>query len=100
MPKIFKLKAREILDSRGAPTIEVELTLDNGVTGRAATSSGASTGAAEALELRDGDKRYFGQGVEMAITRVTHEIAPVVIDQDFDQTSFDQKPSPHNFLPV
>ena len=65
--KIEKIHAREILDSRGNPTVEVEVTLENGVMGRASVPSGASTGENEALELRDGDKnRYLGKGVQKA----------------------------------
>ncbi|MDH3343352.1 MAG: phosphopyruvate hydratase, partial [Gammaproteobacteria bacterium] len=64
MTEIANVKAREILDSRGNPTVEADVTLSNGVMGRAAVPSGASTGAREALELRDGDKdRYLGKGV-------------------------------------
>ena len=64
MSKIKKIIAREILDSRGNPTVEVDLTLDNGVMGRSAVPSGASTGTREAVELRDGDKKRFsGKGV-------------------------------------
>ena len=63
MPAIKNVKAREILDSRGNPTVEVEVTLDNGSLGRAAVPSGASTGAFEAVELRDGGKRYLGKAV-------------------------------------
>ncbi len=64
MSTIASIKAREILDSRSNPTVEVDVALDNGVLGRAAVPSGASTGSLEALELRDGDKgRYFGKGV-------------------------------------
>ena len=63
MSKIKKIKAREILDSRGNPTVEVDVVLDNGILGRAAIPSGASTGSKEAVELRDGDKtRYLGKG--------------------------------------
>ena len=74
--KIEKIHAREILDSRGNPTVEVEVTLDNGVMGRAAVPSGASTGENEALELRDGDKgRYLGKGVLKAVDNVNQIIA-------------------------
>src|SRR5690606_2927474 len=73
---IRRIQAREILDSRGNPTVEVELTLDSGATGRAAVPSGASTGTREALELRDGDKaRYGGKGVLKAVGHVNGEIA-------------------------
>ena len=68
MHTITHVKGREILDSRGNPTVEAEVTLDNGVVGRAAVPSGASTGEREALELRDGDKtRYLGKGVTKAV---------------------------------
>ncbi len=68
MQKIKDVKAREIIDSRGNPTVEVDVILDNGVFGRAAVPSGASTGEHEAIELRDGDKRRFlGKGVDKAV---------------------------------
>ena len=71
MPKIQKVHARESLDSRGFPTVEVDVTLDNGILGRAAVPSGASTGAHEAHELRDGDAgRYGGLGVLQAVAFV------------------------------
>ncbi|MDE6150915.1 MAG: phosphopyruvate hydratase [Prevotella sp.] len=77
--KIEKIHAREILDSRGNPTVEVEVTLENGVMGRAAVPSGASTGENEALELRDGDKnRYLGKGVLKAVDNVNNIIAPAL----------------------
>ena len=77
--KISKVHAREILDSRGNPTVEVEVTLENGVMGRASVPSGASTGENEALELRDGDKsRYLGKGVTKAVNNVNTIIAPHV----------------------
>ncbi len=80
---ITKIQAREILDSRGNPTIEAEVTTSGGVTGWAAVPSGASTGAYEALELRDGDKgRYQGKGVQKAVKNVREKIAPVVIGMD------------------
>ena len=70
--EIVDVLGREILDSRGNPTVEVEVTLDNGVVGRAAVPSGASTGIYEACELRDGDKsRYLGKGVQTAVAPVT-----------------------------
>ncbi|MDD5814734.1 MAG: phosphopyruvate hydratase [Marinilabiliaceae bacterium] len=76
---IEKIWAREILDSRGNPTVEVDVTLDNGVLGRAAVPSGASTGENEALELRDGDKgRYLGKGVQKAVDNVNNIIAPAL----------------------
>ena len=73
MSVIKLVTAREILDSRGNPTIEVEVKLDNGSTGRAAVPSGASTGAFEAVELRDGGKRYLGKGVLTAIKNVNEK---------------------------
>ena len=76
---IEKIWAREILDSRGNPTVEVDVTLENGVLGRAAVPSGASTGENEALELRDGDKgRYLGKGVQKAVDNVNKIIAPAL----------------------
>src|SRR4051812_28354986 len=71
--------AREILDSRGNPTVEVEVALDDGTLSRAAVPSGASTGAFEAVELRDGGKRYGGKGVEQAVVAVLDTIAPEVV---------------------
>ncbi len=82
MSRIKSVIAREILDSRGNPTVEVEVTLDSGVRGVAAVPSGASTGAHEAVELRDGDSRYGGKGVQKAIAGIAHEIAPAVIGMD------------------
>ncbi|PKN42533.1 MAG: phosphopyruvate hydratase [Deltaproteobacteria bacterium HGW-Deltaproteobacteria-18] len=80
MSTITGIWAREILDSRGNPTVEVEVTLESGATGRAAVPSGASTGAREALELRDGDvDRYAGKGVEQAVRNVMEEIASEII---------------------
>ena len=80
MSTIMAVWAREILDSRGNPTIEVEVTLDNGVSGRAAVPSGASTGTREALEMRDGEKdRYGGKGVSKAVENVRGEIAETVV---------------------
>ena len=76
MGEIIDLIAREIIDSRGNPTIEVEAYLDSGVVGRAAVPSGASTGQREALELRDGGKRFHGKGVQKAIRNIFEEIAP------------------------
>jgi enolase len=82
MAIIEALGAREILDSRGNPTVEVEIALEDGTQARAAVPSGASTGAFEAAELRDGAKRYSGKGVEKAVAFVMDEIAPVVIGLD------------------
>lgn len=83
MPKIENVKAREILDSRGNPTIEVDLTVEGGITGRAAVPSGASTGEHEAVELRDGDKdRYLGKGVTKAVANVNGPIAERIVGMD------------------
>jgi enolase len=76
---IEAVDAREILDSRGNPTVEVEVTLDDGIIGRAAVPSGASTGAFEAVELRDGGSRYGGKGVHKAVTAVVEAIAPELL---------------------
>jgi enolase len=81
MAKIETTRAREILDSRGNPTVEVEVILDTGVFGRAAVPSGASTGSREALELRDGGERYRGKGVTRAVANVNGELADVSRDQ-------------------
>lgn len=82
---ISKVHAREVLDSRGNPTVEVEITLDNGVMGRALVPSGASTGVHEALELRDGDKsRYLGKGTLKAVENVNTTIANVIQGQTFE----------------
>jgi len=89
---ITDVYAREILDSRGNPTVEVEVTLDSGVVGRAAVPSGASTGEYEAVELRDNDKsRYLGKGVLKAVSNVNDIIAPELEDMNiFDQVGIDQ----------
>ena len=77
--KIANIRGREILDSRGNPTVEAEVILENGVVGRASVPSGASTGENEALELRDGDKhRYGGKGVSKAVTNINNRIAPLL----------------------
>lgn len=91
MSKIRKITAREILDSRGNPTVEVDVVLDNGVIGRAAVPSGASTGSKEAVELRDGDKkRYLGKGVLKAVSNVNEVIAPELIGKSpEDQSAID-----------
>ena len=90
MSEIVYIRGREILDSRGNPTVEVEVALDSGASGRAAVPSGASTGAGEALELRDGGKRYRGKGVRDAVGNVNSDIAPVVIGHDaLDQRTID-----------
>jgi enolase len=91
MIKIKNIHAREILDSRGNPTVEVDLVLADGSFGRAAVPSGASTGSHEAIELRDGDQtRYRGKGVLKAIANVNGELAQKLVDQDFDQKSLDE----------
>src|SRR5881296_3708226 len=92
MMAIELLKAREILDSRGNPTIEVDCRLEGGALGRAAVPSGASTGAHEALELRDGDsKRFGGKGVLTACRNVVEEIAPEIEGLDaLDQREVDR----------
>ena len=92
MALIDTVHAREILDSRGNPTVEVEVLLEDGTSARAAVPSGASTGAFEAAELRDGGKRYLGKGVEKAVDFVNDEIAPAVIGFDAqDQRFVDQE---------
>ena len=82
MAIIEALGAREILDSRGNPTVEVEIQLEDGTQARAAVPSGASTGAFEASELRDGGKRYLGKGVEKAVSFVNNELADAIIGFD------------------
>ncbi|MCR4441649.1 MAG: phosphopyruvate hydratase [Peptococcaceae bacterium] len=91
MSAIIDVYAREILDSRGNPTVEVDVTLEDGSFGRAAVPSGASTGAYEAVELRDGDeKRFLGKGVMKAVTNVNTIIAPALLDTDaLDQAGID-----------
>ena len=89
--EIVDILAREVLDSRGNPTVEVEVTLDDGTVGRAAVPSGASTGIFEACELRDGAERYLGKGVEKAVMNVNTEIAEELIGCNvLDQTALDQ----------
>jgi enolase len=90
---IYKVVGREILDSRGNPTVEVEVTLESGIVGRAAVPSGASTGENEALELRDGDKgRYLGKGVLKAVENVNNVIAEEIIGMSaMDQVGIDNK---------
>src|SRR5438552_11320766 len=92
MSIIESIRAREILDSRGNPTLEAEVILADGATGRAAVPSGASTGAHEAVELRDGDKeRYLGKGVLKAVKNVNEKIAPRLLGHDAtDQAGIDQ----------
>jgi enolase len=93
MTAILDITAREILDSRGNPTVEVDVTLEDGSFGRAAVPSGASTGAHEAVELRDGDKsRYMGKGVSKAVASVNGEIYEALADMDAeDQIAIDQR---------
>ncbi|MSU31065.1 MAG: phosphopyruvate hydratase [Pedosphaera sp.] len=92
MSTIIDIQAREILDSRGNPTVEVDVLLESGAVGRAAVPSGASTGEHEAIELRDGDKkRYLGKGVKKAVKNVTDSIAPILVGVDaFDQLTVDR----------
>jgi enolase len=88
---IEEVHAREILDSRGNPTVEVEVLLEDGAQGRAAVPSGASTGAFEAVELRDGGKRYLGKGTQQAVRGVLDNIAPAIEDEDAtDQRAIDR----------
>ena len=83
MTGIEAVFAREVLDSRGNPTVEVEVTLEGGAVGRAAVPSGASTGEREAVELRDGDKkRYLGKGVSKAVANINTQIAKLIIGRD------------------
>ena len=92
MTQIKKVHGREVLDSRGNPTVEVEVTLDSGAFGRAIVPSGASTGEHEAVELRDGGKRYLGKGVQNAVKNVNTEIASTIVGLDAaDQKSLDHK---------
>jgi enolase len=88
---IIDVKGREILDSRGNPTVEVEVTLADGARGRAGVPSGASTGEREALELRDGDKsRYLGKGVRKAVANVNGQIAPAIKGKELSQRQLDE----------
>jgi enolase len=90
--KIRTIEAREILDSRGNPTVEVDVTLESGARGRAAVPSGASTGTREALELRDGDKRrYLGKGVQKAVGHINDEIRTALTGRDADQRAVDAR---------
>ncbi len=92
MTEIIDIHAREIMDSRGNPTVEVDVTLSDGSFGRAAVPSGASTGAHEAVELRDGDKtRFLGKGVQKAVASVNNEIADAIVGMDAeDQIAIDE----------
>lgn len=90
MSKITQVEAREILDSRGNPTVECDVVLESGAMGRAAVPSGASTGVHEAIELRDGDERYLGKGVRNAVENVNRTIGPEVIGMEAgDQKGID-----------
>ncbi len=90
--KIARVHGREILDSRGNPTVEVDVELANGILGRAAVPSGASTGEREALELRDGDKkRYGGKGVLHAVANVNGELSKAVAGMDLDLRAVDAR---------
>ncbi len=91
MTTIVRVHAREVLDSRGYPTVEAEVELESGARGRAMVPSGASTGTHEALELRDGDRRYGGKGVLRAVSHVNERIAPELIGMDaLDQEAVDR----------
>src|SRR5947207_10982617 len=91
MTAISNVHAREILDSRGNPTVEVDVALESGAFGRAAVPSGASTGEREALELRDGDaSRYNGKGVRKAVGNVNRVISKTICNRELDQRSLDQ----------
>ncbi len=86
MSKIIKVKARQIFDSRGNPTVEVDIITEDGVLGRAAVPSGASTGEHEAVELRDGGNNYMGKGVLKAVSNVNNIISKEIIGLSvFDQ---------------
>ena len=89
MSAIVDVIAREILDSRGNPTIEADVVLESGISGRAAVPSGASTGSKEAIELRDGDAaRYGGKGVQKAVEHVNTEICEAIIGLDASEQAF------------
>ena len=89
MSSIVDVVAREILDSRGNPTVEADVLLESGVMGRAAVPSGASTGSREAIELRDGDKgRYLGKGVLQAVENINTEISEAIIGLDAQEQAF------------
>src|SRR2546428_3325060 len=90
--KITRVHARQVLDSRGNPTVEADVHVGVDSRGRAAVPSGASTGEREALELRDGDKaRYLGKGVRKAVANVNGEIATALVGADLDQRALDDK---------
>jgi enolase len=91
--EIIDVRGREILDSRGVPTLEVDVLLANGIVGRAAVPSGASTGTHEAVELRDGDgERYFGKGVTKAVNSVNEDLFEILMGvEPFNQVEIDLK---------
>ena len=90
--KIKDVKGREILDSRGNPTVEVDVILENGIVGRASVPSGASTGSREALEMRDGGSRYLGKGVLKAVHNVNTELRNLVVGMEVeDQRLIDEE---------
>src|SRR3989337_2290558 len=91
MSEIIDVYAREVLDSRGNPTVEADVILESGAMGRAIVPSGASTGEREALELRDGGSRYLGKGVQKAVTNVIDVIGPAISGMDAsEQTVIDR----------
>src|SRR5215212_2930161 len=90
MTAITDITAREILDSRGNPTVEVDMLLEDGSFGRAAVPSGASTGSHEALELRDGDGRYNGKGVTKAVGFINKELKDALLRKELNQEQLDQ----------
>src|SRR3990170_7517552 len=88
--RILEVRGREVLDSRGNPTVEVDVVVEGGLRGRAAVPSGASTGEREALELRDSDsKRYLGKGVSKAVNNINGEIADALTNRDWSQRELD-----------
>ena len=88
---ISDIRARQVLDSRGNPTVEADVFLENGASGRAIVPSGASTGVSEALELRDGDERYFGgKSVQKAVWNVNNKIRDVLVGNSSDQIMVDE----------
>lgn len=87
MSDIIDVFAREVLDSRGNPTVEADVILESGILGRAIVPSGASTGEREALELRDGGQRYLGKGVQKAVTNVIEIIGPAITGMDATEQS-------------
>lgn len=91
MAVIKKVIAREILDSRGIPTVQADVLLNNGIMGRGTVPSGASTGTREALELRDGGSRYMGKGVPKAVNNVEQFLGPILVGRSaLEQSDIDQ----------